>query len=187
MKTSKWIFAIMLAPLMWLACNDDDNDNADKKSLNSTDRVFVESAARSNLAEIQLGQLATTKATDSLVKNFAQRMVDEHTMAQNELQDIADDFSGVNWPTDMDQSQTSVKSQLDSTAAGLGFDTLYIGSQIRLHQNAVGTFQTATGTTTESRVKSYANKYLPKIQMHLDEADSLQQHLISSDTTSSAD
>jgi putative membrane protein len=155
--------------------------------LNSTDRVFVESAARTNLAEIQLAEVATTKASDSLVKDFAQRMIDEHTMAQNELQDIADDFSGVTWPTALDQSQTSVKSQLDSTAAGHGFDTLYIGSQIRLHQNAISTFQTATSTTTESRVKSYATKYLPKIQMHLDEADSLQQQLMSSDTTSDAD
>lgn len=174
----------MLAPIVWVACNDDDDDNATKKSLNTTDETFVVSAARSNKAEIDMGNVAATKATDSLVKTFAQKMVDEHTTAQNELQDIADDFSGVDWPDDLDQNQASMKAQLDSTDAGFSFDTLYLNTQIRLHESAVSTFQTATTTTTESRVKSYATKYLPKIQAHLDEADSLQTQVMSNDSTS---
>lgn len=179
MKTRKWIFALMLAPLVWVACNDDDDDNGAKKSLNTTDEAFVENAARSNKAEIDLGNVAVTKATDSLVKTFAQKMITEHTMAQNELQDIADDYSGVNWPDDLDQDQASMKAQLDSTEAGYSFDTLYLSTQITLHQNAESTFQSATTNTTESRVKSYATKYLPKIQAHLDEADSLEAQITS--------
>jgi putative membrane protein len=104
-------------------------------------------------------------------------MIDEHTMAQNELQDISNDFSGVSWPNSLDQTQSSMKAQLDSTEAGYAFDTLYLNTQIKLHQNAVSTFQTATTSTTESRVKSYATKYLPKIQAHLSEVDSLQMEV----------
>ncbi len=186
MKTKKWIYAIMLAPLVWVACND-DNNNAGNKSLNNTDEVFVENAARSNMAEIELGKVAVTKATDSLVKSFAQKMIDDHTQAQNELQGIANDFSGVNWPSDMGQSNTSIKSQLDSADTGFSFDTLYLGTQVRMHQNAQTTYQTATTTTTELRVKSYASKYLPYIQEHLDEADSLKTQLMSNDSTSNTD
>jgi putative membrane protein len=182
MKTRKWIFALMLAPLVWIGCNDDD-DNGSKKSLNSTDEAFVENAARGNKAEIDMGNIAVTKASDSLVRNFAQKMIDEHTMAQNELQDISDDFAGVNWPDDLDQTQASMKAQLDSTSAGYSFDTLYLNTQIKLHQSAVSTFQTATTSTTESRVKSYATKYLPKIQAHLNEVDSLQTQVTTNGST----
>ncbi|HEX8038349.1 MAG TPA: DUF4142 domain-containing protein [Chryseosolibacter sp.] len=184
MKTKKWIYAIMLAPLVWMACNNDDNDNAGKKSLNNTDQVFVENAATSNMAEIEIGKVAVTKATDSLVRSFAQKMIDDHTQAQNELQGIANDFNGVDWPTDMGQSNTSVKAQLDSADSGYSFDTLYLGTQIRMHQNAKTTYQTATTTTTETRVRTYASKYLPYIQEHLDEADSLKTQLMSNDSTS---
>lgn len=183
MKTKKWIYAIMLAPLAWMACNNDDNDNAGKKSLNNTDQVFVENAATSNMAEIEIGKVAVTKATDSLVRSFAQKMIDDHTQAQNELQGIANDFNGVDWPADMGQSNMSVKAQLDSADAGFSFDTLCLGTQIRMHQNAQTTYQTATTTTTETRVRSYASKYLPYIQEHLNVADSLKTQLMSNDST----
>jgi len=94
MKTNKWIYAIMVASLVWVACDDDDDKIIDP-TLNDTDELFVEKAARSHMAEIEMSEVAMTKGTDSLVKTFAQQMITEHTQAQNELKDIADDFRGV--------------------------------------------------------------------------------------------
>jgi hypothetical protein len=42
-----------------------------------------------------------------------------------------------------------------------------------MHEDAVETFQVATTNTTDTRVKAYATKYLPKIEMHLEKADSI--------------
>ncbi|MGC1240660.1 MAG: DUF4142 domain-containing protein [Chryseosolibacter sp.] len=172
MKTNKWIYAIVLASLVWVACDDDD-ETLDRPSLNDADETYVEKAARSNMAEIKFGELAATKATDSVVRAYAQEMVTEHTTAQNELEEIADDFKGVEWPNDLDEGHDEIKNQLDE-ADGYSFDSLYISTQVMMHEDARAMFATATTGSTEARVKAYASKYLPHIEMHLEKADSIQ-------------
>lgn len=186
MKTNKWIYAIMLASLVWVACDDDDDKIIDP-NLNETDEQFVENAAMSNMAEIELSEIAVTKATDSVVKAFAQEMIDEHTQAQNELEDIADDFRGVEWPNDLNERYEGIRDQLDSVSTGYSFDTLFLGTQLRIHTEAETTFQTATTNTTEARVRSYATKYLPAIQMHLQKVDSLQTVVTTNNSTGETD
>src|SRR5690606_35353229 len=100
MKTNKWTLAIALAAFCWVACDDDDNV-LDKPDLNETDETFVETAAQNNMAEIEFAEVATTKATDPLVRDFAQQLVTDHTAAQNELKELADDYRGVEWPNDL--------------------------------------------------------------------------------------
>lgn len=181
MKTNKWIYAIMLSSLVWVACDDDD-DTLDRPSLNDTDETYVEMAARSNMAEIKFGEIAATKATDSLVRVYAQQMVTEHTAAQNELEEIADDYQGVEWPNDLDEGHDEIKDQLDE-AQGYSFDSLYISSQVTMHEAARDMFAQASTGSTEARVKGYASKYLPHIDMHLEQADSLHTVIITNGGT----
>jgi len=181
MKTNKWIYAFVIASLGFVACDDDDDNPINKPNLNDTDDKFVEVAARSNMAEIEFGELAATKGTDTLVTAFAQQMVDEHTTSQNELKELADDYGGIDWPNDLSEAHDDIMEQLNN-AEGYTFDTLYIKTQIRMHEDAETLFQTATGNTTDARVKAYANKYLPKIQMHLEKADSIDTVVIATDS-----
>jgi putative membrane protein len=174
MKTNKWIYAILIASLGWVACDDDDDDLLDRPSLNDADETFVEKAARSNMAEIEFGELAATKATDSLLRVFAQQMVTEHTMAQDELEDLADDYAGIEWPNDLDEGHDEIMEQLNNAEQGYSFDSLYISSQVMAHQDVVDMYQTATTNSTDARVKAFANKYLPHLQDHLQQADSIQ-------------
>ena len=176
MKTNKWIYAIAIASVGWVACEDDDNPLT-KPNLNETDETFVEVAARSNMAEIEFGELAATKATNVELKTYAQTMVTEHTTAKNELEDLADDFAGIEWPNDLDEGHDAILDQLNE-AEGYTFDSLYIKSQVTLHEAAVNAFQTATTNTTEAKVKAYATKYLPKMQAHLEQANSLETVVI---------
>ena len=172
MKKNKWIFAIVvIASLGWVACDDDDNPLT-KPNLNETDETFVETTATSNMAEIEFGELAATKASDSLVRAFAQTMVDEHKTAQDELEDLDDDYAGIEWPNDINEAHEDLLEQLND-AEGYTFDTLYIRTQVMMHEDAVESFQAATTNTTDTRVKAYATKYLPKIEMHLEKADSI--------------
>jgi len=46
-----------------------------------SDRQFLLHAASSGMAEVQLGQLAAERAASAEVKQFGQRMVDDHTKA----------------------------------------------------------------------------------------------------------
>jgi putative membrane protein len=182
MKTNKWILAIAIAALGWVACDDDDDDLLDRQTLNDTDETFVEVAARSNMAEIRFGELAKTKASDSLVKVFAQQMIDEHNTAQNELKDLADDYAGIEWPTDMDEDHDETMNRLNEAEA-YSFDSLYITTQVQMHEDASTAFQTATANSTDARVKAYATKYLPRIQMHLQKADSLETVIVTNNGT----
>ena len=177
MKTNKWIFAMLLVSLAWVSCDEDDNP-IDKPNLNDTDETYVEIAARSNMAEIEFGELAVTKATDSLVKAFAQQMVTEHTTAQNELKDLANDYQGVEWPNDLDEGHDAIMEQLND-AEGVSFDTMFMRTQVTIHESSAMTFRTATTASTDARVKAYATKYLPRIEEHLEMADSIHTVVVS--------
>lgn len=182
MRKNRWIFAIVVAASFgWAACDEDDNP-LDRPNLNETDETFVETAATNNMAEIKFGELAATKANDSTVRVFARQMVNEHKTAQDELKDIADDFRGVEWPDGVTKAHDDLLAQLDD-ADGYTFDTLYMRTQVMMHEDAVAAFRTATTNTTEVRVKSYATKYLPKIEMHLEKADSIHTVIMADDGT----
>ena len=58
-------------------------------TLSPDDRMFIEEAAKGGQEEVEMGQMASTKASDAKVKNFAQMMVRDHTKANNELMGIA--------------------------------------------------------------------------------------------------
>ena len=69
---------------------------------------FVLQAAMSNMAEIQLGHMATKKAQDAGVKKFAQTMVDDHLKAQQQLADAAYG-AGIKWPTQLDERHRQIQ------------------------------------------------------------------------------
>ena len=52
-----------------------------KSGVGPADKKFVEKAAQGGMAEVELGQLATQKASSDDVKKFGQRMVDDHSEA----------------------------------------------------------------------------------------------------------
>ena len=178
MKHTRWIYAVLLASAFAFTACDDDDDNIidDDPSLNAADKTFLENAARANMTEIEFGTLPADKGSDSLVVAFAQHMIDEHTTAQDELEDIRDDYDNIDWPEEMDQEHLDIMSGLD-TLEGYQFDSLYIASQVMDHEAAESLFQNASDNATETQIKSYAAKYLPHIQEHLSRADSVQSVL----------
>ena len=58
-------------------------------ALSSADREFAMQAASGGLAEVQAAQLAEQRAASPQIKQFAQRMITDHTAANTELQQIA--------------------------------------------------------------------------------------------------
>src|SRR6476659_6762106 len=58
-------------------------------SLTAADRTFVMEAARGGMAEVEMGRLAVNKASNADVKQFGQRMVDDHGKANDELKGLA--------------------------------------------------------------------------------------------------
>ena len=72
-------------------------------------------------------------------------------------------------------------------AEGYTFDTLYMRTQIMMLEDAVAAFRTASTNTTEARVKTYATKYLPRLERHLERADSVNTVVVENNTTPDVD
>jgi putative membrane protein len=163
--------------MCWLACDIQEDDDT-RPSLNDADENFVERVALSNIAEIKLAELVVTKTNDSLVTDFAQHMITEHSTIQTELRNIANVFNDVDWPEVMDHQHKALYGQLNALQ-GYSFDSLYMRSQINDHQVTLSIFQTELSTGTVDRVKSFADKYRPHIEAHFNIADSIENVITS--------
>jgi putative membrane protein len=83
--------------------------------LNRSDEQFVKQACKSGKMEIHMGKMGVQQAQNSQVKQFAQRLVDDHTKAGEELKQLAT-RKGVTLPED--RGITGTESDTDSSAAG---------------------------------------------------------------------
>src|SRR3954451_14903514 len=86
----------------------------------SKDKQYVQKMMMANMAEIQLGQMASERASSSEVKSFAQMMVTDHTKANQELMPLAQQM-GVQQPSALDAKHKAIADKL-SKLQGADFD-----------------------------------------------------------------
>ena len=134
-------------------------------ALSAADKTFASEAANGGLAEVQLGQLAEQKATSPQVKEFAQRMVKDHTQANQELMQIAKS-EHLDLPTQLDAQHKSEMDRLRGMS-GDAFDTAYMQHMVQDHRKTADDFQKQAQSGSDPGLKSFAQKYLPIIQQHL--------------------
>jgi putative membrane protein len=133
--------------------------------ISRADQSFVAKAAAAGAAEIADAQIALTNSRRQDVKDFAQRMIDDHTKAANQLKLIAGG-KGIALPsgeTSADQKQTDALKKLTGTK----FDHAYITGQRTAHKQAVALFTTESKNGKDSQLQSFAAQTLPTLQDHL--------------------
>ncbi len=72
-------------------------------------KTFVKKAAEGGLAEVELGKLATQKASSEEVKKFGQKMVDDHSKANEPLKQVAGS-EGIELPTTLSAKDKATKT-----------------------------------------------------------------------------
>ena len=139
-------------------------------ALSGADKTFATEAADGGLAEVQLGQLAAQEASSPQVKEFAQRMVADHTQANQDLMQLAKS-ENLNLPTQPDSKH---KSELERLSAmnGSAFDAAYMKHMVQDHEQTVAESKKHAQSGSDPALKSFAQKYLPIIQQHLQMAES---------------
>jgi putative membrane protein len=135
-------------------------------AISDDDRKLMEDVAHANLAEIETGKIAVAKAQDPQVKQFAQKMIDDHTTALNELQQLAQ-TKGVNLPTDTDTLHKTMATALEKLN-GETFDKQYI-SRIGVgdHERTETLLKKVAGKAKDPDLKAYAQKTLMAVDQHL--------------------
>jgi len=131
---------------------------------NLDDATFMMTAASSNLLEIELGKMAAEKATDPKVKEFAQMMVDHHSMANQEMESLASEM-GLELPTTMMPMHQAMVDKL-SGKTGAEFDEDYMDTMERAHKMDIAMFEAKTRNAQNEQVKALAAKTLPTLESH---------------------
>lgn len=138
--------------------------------------LFVVQAALSNMAEIQLGHVATLKAQRPEIKKLAQTMIDEHVATQKGLAEAAYG-AGIKWPTQINDQQRQLKLRL-STVKNDQFDREYLKAVVDGHRGAEKLLmQQMNGRPTDAALSAKLNEWaartLPAIRARLQEAEQL--------------
>lgn len=134
---------------------------------------FVNQAASGGMLEVQSSKVALSQLRDPSVQNFAQMMVDDHQKANDELKQIAQK-KGLSVPSDLQGQQRQMLDQLQGLPAGqLGAQFAQI--QVQAHHKTIELFQRAVRDLQDPDLKEFAQKTLPTLQKHLDQAKQLPQ------------
>ena len=139
--------------------------------LSSADRTFVKEAAQGGMAEVELGQLAVQKASSPDVKQFGQRMVDDHSKANDQLKQVASE-KGVTLPSKLSVKDAATKAKLEKLS-GDSFDRAYMKDMVKDHTKDVSAFQKESQNGQDPAVKNFASQTLPTLQDHLNQAQSI--------------
>ncbi len=127
--------------------------------------------ADGGMYEVQVANLALSKAKSADVKKFAQMMIDDHTAANNELKDWASK-KGVSLPGTM--SEDKQKKYDDLNGEIKDFDKEYMDDMVDDHQKDIGKFEKIASDANDAEFKSWASNKLPTLRHHLDEAKRIQ-------------
>ena len=137
-------------------------------SLSASDKKFVRDAAQGGMAEVELGKLATEKASSDDVKKFGQRMVDDHTKAGDQLKQVASN-EGIQLPQSLSAKDKLTKERL-SKLSGEQFDKAYMADMVKDHTQDVAEFQRESQSGKDPAVKDFASQTLPTLEDHLKQA-----------------
>jgi putative membrane protein len=133
-----------------------------------SDQHFVMEAAKGGLAEVELGKLASDKASSDQVKQFGKRMVDDHSKANDELKSLAQS-KNITLPTQVDPKDKAFVDRL-SKLSGEQFDRAYMRHMLADHRKDVNAFRTESQSGKDPEVKAWAAKTLPTLEEHLKQA-----------------
>jgi putative membrane protein len=132
--------------------------------------TFVKKAALDGMTEVEMGKIALEKSQNPKVREFAQRMITDHTKANKELAAAAK-AKGLDVPMKLDAEHQSMVQSLASKS-GAAFDAAYREHMTADHSKAVAMFEGAS-SSSDSDLASLAKKTLPTLEEHKKLAEAL--------------
>lgn len=159
---------VALAVLATAACSGPSGlseTSGPAASLSAADRTFIAQAAYGSHGEVALGELAAQQAGSPAVRQFGQRMVQEHTRMNEQLIAIAAQ-DGVTPPSAPDPGRQAVSAQLGQLQ-GAAFDRQYVQQQLADHEATLTLFQEQAASGTDPELRAFAQAGVPIIEEHI--------------------
>ncbi len=146
-----------------------------------SDAEILHIAKTANDADIEGGNLATSKSQNAEVKSFANLMISDHTAANQAAMQAAQ-TAGIT-PADNPTSQQmmadhqAAKQQLEAQS-GAAFDRAYIAHEVDMHQQVLNALdQTLIPNVQNSELKQVLTQVRATVEAHLGRARDIQTKL----------
>ena len=154
---------------------DAPNINADPttKGVYPSDNTFVKKAIMGNNGEIDAAKLALQKSQNQQVKDFAQKMVDDHTKMADSLKQIAQQ-DNIKFEDKPSPAAMKLHAKLEGLD-GAAFDKAYVNGMVKDHKEDVREFSTEINHGKKQDVKDAASSSLPTIKEHLTMIEGIQK------------
>lgn len=153
-------------------------------AMSRADQKMLERLAQANMAEVKAGEMALKKSQNAEVKQFAQKMVDEHSAALKEVQQLADG-KGVKLPNDVDAKHKAAAAAMEKLD-GEKFDKAYMKQGgVSDHKSAHKLVKDIQAKAKDTDLKALAAKLQPSIDQHLQMAQGMKDKKADSKSGSS--
>lgn len=136
-----------------------------KAEKQNPDQKFIMDAAAGGVFEVEAGKVAVQRASTDEVKKFGQMMIDDHSKANDELMQLANQ-KGVIPPKTMKKEHQDQINQI-SKLSGAKFDKAYMDMMVKDHKKDVSEFKKEAKDGKDPDVKAWAAKTVPKLEEHL--------------------
>jgi len=134
-------------------------------AVSSAAETFAKKAAQGGLGEVRLGQLAASKAQSPKVREFGQRMFDDHSKANSELSSLLV-AKNITAPSDLNAKDNQLLTRL-SEMSGDRFDKTYMSAMVKDHEEDISEFEKEANSGSDAELKSFATRTLPTLREHL--------------------
>lgn len=151
--------------------NNATGEQTGMTNMSAQDHNFIMDAAMGGMMEVELGRIAAQQGASDAVKQFGQRMVDDHGKANQELMSLAQS-KGMTLPAAIDEKHQKDVTKL-SSLSGAEFDREYTKMMVSDHRKDVSEFEKQSTHGTDADLKAFATKTLPTLKEHLQMAEAL--------------
>lgn len=156
------IFALAAAPDWALAATN---------SAPNTTASFLHHAAEGQQSEIELGQMAIQKAGNEQVKQFGARIIEDHTKARQEVQQLASK-GGIRLPSQPVESHKDINDQV-SKLLGKEFNRTNITAMLREHAQEMKELKQHALLEQNTEVRQWAAGAELMVKEHLTKATTI--------------
>jgi putative membrane protein len=129
------------------------------------DRDFINKAAQGGMTEVAVGKLAAQRALSPTVKAFGEKMVTDHTAANDALKSLADSKQFMLPDTVSPEEQATI-GKLEGLN-GTEFDKTFAKIMVKDHVEDISQFEKQVKKGKDPDVKAYAEQTLPTLRHHL--------------------